>query len=71
MNARKFVTTLKCLGCAQTGSVGWEEHPAGDDCAGLSRNMAFMSSGFRKTEGLHMSGDHQIVCDVCDTIQPD
>ena len=71
MTVQKFVTTLKCPGCAQTGSVGWEEHPAGDDRAGLSRDMVFMSSGFHKTEGLHMSGDHQIARNVCDTIQPD
>ena len=71
MNARKFITTLKCPGCAQTGSVGWEEYPAGGGRSGLSRSMIFMSNGFHKAEGLYMSGDHEIACDVCETIQPD
>lgn len=71
MNARQFVTTLKCPGCSQTGSIGWEEVPPREGLAGLSRKLLFMSSGFHKTDALSISGDPQITCDICEAIQPD
>jgi hypothetical protein len=67
----RFTVPLKCAQCGQAGSAAWEENGAGMRRGGAQRELILLSSGFHRSEVPAQSGDPTIVCNVCDTAQPD
>jgi hypothetical protein len=67
----QFTVDIACPHCAQKGAVVWEENTLGNRQNGVERAMIRVSPGFHAEAGRTQSGDPVIVCDRCDTIQPD
>jgi hypothetical protein len=66
----EFSYVLICPGCAIIGLVTWEESVP-DRSLGAERLLVHVSPGFHSETGRTASGEALIVCDACDTIQPD
>jgi hypothetical protein len=67
----QFSVPLKCPKCDHAGSVVWEETIGPGRQRGPERILILLASGFRQGEGTTRSGDPSIVCNHCDTVQPD
>ncbi len=66
-----FAVPLKCPNCGQTGTAIWEEADAFSRQKGPQRELKLLSAGFFQRPARMAALDPQIVCDRCDTIQPD
>lgn len=67
----QFTVDIACPHCAQNGAVVWEENTLGNRQNGIQRAFISVSAGFHTEAGRTQSGDPVIVCNKCDTIQPD
>jgi hypothetical protein len=67
----RFAVAIKCPACSQVGSVTWEKArtPTGD--AAASSKLISVSNGFHTDHDPARPGGPRIVCDHCDTVQPD
>jgi hypothetical protein len=67
----KFSYVLFCPRCAIIGMVTWEESSGPKRSPPSERVLVQVSPGFHAEVGRTQAGETLIVCDSCDTIQPD
>ena len=67
----RFSLDLKCPRCGQIGIITWEENSTGHRQLGSEGQLIDVTPGFHSEEGRTQSGDPMIICNHCDTIQPD
>lgn len=67
----RFNVTLTCPDCGQTGYAIWEETGEFDPIASARRSLVFLSGSFHPETHRTRTGGVLIVCNACDTIQPD
>ena len=65
-----FAALLRCPKCGRTGSALWEENSLMSP-AGPNTMLAGVSSGFYRREPEDSHRPPQIVCQDCETVQPD
>jgi hypothetical protein len=70
MARQRFTVSLNCPECHATGAVVWEENNK-MSTSGLQRSLVEVQGAFHVEDGRTQSGDPVIVCNNCDTIQPD
>jgi hypothetical protein len=71
MGREQFTVDINCPHCAQPGAVVWEENTIGNRVHGIQRALIRVSDGFHPETARTESGDPLLVCDKCNTIQPD
>jgi hypothetical protein len=67
----QFTIDIACPHCGQNGHAVWEENAPSNRSGGAERALVQLSPGFHAEAGRTQSGDPVVVCDGCDTIQPD
>jgi hypothetical protein len=68
----RFAAPFTCPNCAQSGSATWEEQTLPRGSARTLSRLIFVSHGFHVGRALsNTAGGAQIVCDRCNTGQPD
>jgi hypothetical protein len=66
----QFSVPITCPSCGQVGHIAWEEN-TGMSFDGQMRALIRVSNGFHAKDVKTNSGEPEIICDVCETVQQD
>jgi hypothetical protein len=67
----RFTAPFMCSSCDQAGTAVWEEERLPNGAATGQSKLISVSNGFHVGEGANLLSGPKIVCDRCDTVQPD
>ena len=70
MGRNQFRLNFSCNHCGALGTAVWEENSPPEP-RGPQRRLVTVGGEFHSETGRTQSGDPLIVCNNCDTIQPD